>query len=275
MGLRDWLGLVRVGNCLVISIAPLTGYLVGKGSSLSAALPLSLSAALVAAWGNIVNDYFDAEADAVTKPWRPIPSGKVAPEKAAAVAFAAAALGVALGFTCSLLCGLTAAAAAVLLYLYSWRLKKSGLAGNILVAALSALSILYGAAASPAPWRALLPAAYAFTIMLGREILKGVEDLAGDAKRGVRTLAATGGPEFAVKISAAVLLAVVAASPLPLLAGYGLAYLVFAVAGVDVPVLAAILYVKKKPEARAWRATRLLKISLLSGLLAFLAGELA
>lgn len=270
----DWLRLLRAGNCAVVSLGAYTGYVAGRGGSLPQGVLVAVSAALVAAWGNIVNDYFDLESDAISKPWRPLPSRRISPGSAVSASLLLLAAGLALGFLVSPLCGFTAVLASALLFLYSWRVKALGLPGNVLIAFLAALNVVYGALASPEPWRSLLPSAYAFLIILGREVLKGVEDLEGDAARGVKTVASTLGARAALRVSAVLLLAVVALSPLPLLSGYGALYALFAFGGVDAPIALALLKAGPEPR-RAWIATRILKVPLLMGLLAFLVGGLA
>ncbi|RLF03871.1 MAG: MFS transporter [Thermoprotei archaeon] len=269
---RDWLGLARVGNCLIISLAAYTGYLLGGGVDSTTALLLSTAVALVAAGGNILNDYYDREVDSVSKPWRPLPSGRISPRAALVAAASAFTLGVLTSFYVSTLCGLTAALASLMLHLYSWRVKRMGFPGNLLIAFLSALSVAYGALASPRPHRSLLPAIYAFLIISGREVMKGIEDLEGDRRIGVRTIAVVKGPGAALKVSSLLLLSVVAISPIPMLVGYGLLYAFFAFMGVDAPIVTVLLYVRRDPVSRAWSATRILKIPLFSGLLAFLLG---
>lgn len=264
--------LLRLGNCAIIAVAAIVGYTIGGGRDASTALLLSLAAASLGGWGNIVNDYFDVSVDRVNKPWRPLVKGVVKPREALALGFTLAATGVLLSVLSGSLCALVAAAAALLLFLYSWRLKRSGLPGNITVASLSALSIVYGGLASPRPFASLLPALYAFVVILGRELAKGLEDVKGDAATGVKTVAVVHGPKAAVVASAAVLLALVAMSPLPVLLGYGPGYLAAALLGVDLPVIYAIALLARDPLANAWKATRVLKIPLLMGLVAFLLG---
>uniref|UniRef100_A0A7C3WWE7 MFS transporter n=1 Tax=Thermofilum pendens TaxID=2269 RepID=A0A7C3WWE7_THEPE len=235
--------------------------------------PFPWAAASVGGWGNVVNDYFDISVDRVNKPWRPLAKGVVKPQESLALGFLLATLGILLSAFVSLFCALVAAAAVFILFLYSWRLKRSGLPGNLAVAFLSALSIIYGGLASPNPPASLLPALYAFVVILGRELAKGLEDVQGDAAAGIRTVAVVHGPRAAVLASAAVLLTLVAMSPLPaLLLGYGPGYLAVALLGVDMPVVYALALLAKAPLANAWRATRVLKISLLMGLVAFLLG---
>ena len=76
-----------------------------------------------------------------------------------------------------------------------------------------------------------------------------------------------------MQASGAVLLALVAISPLPaLFLGYSTRYLALALLGVDLPILYALRLLWRNPVANAWRATRILKIPLFMGLLAFLLG---
>ncbi len=271
--LAAWLRLFRAGNCAIIALAAYTGYLVGGGKGVGEPLLLAVSAAIVAAGGNAVNDYFDAEVDAVNKPWRPIPSGAISRTAALVATLAAYAVGVGLGFLVSPLCGLVAALAAALLFLYSWRVKRMGLPGNVLIAFLSALNVVYGALVVPAPYYALIPAAYAFLIIAGREVLKGLEDLRGDSELGIGTIAVAKGPRAALAVSTALLLSVVAISPIPLSMGFGPLYAALAFGGVDLPIAVALAYAWRDPLGRGWRATRILKLPLFAGLLAFLLGR--
>ncbi len=272
MALVDWLRLARAGNCLVIALGVLTGYIVGGGSALNPPWLLMASAALVAAGGNSLNDIMDVEADRVSKPWRPLARNSIRRGEALAFATATLGCGVALGFTYNTLTGLIAVIASLLVVLYDVSLKAMGVPGNIVIALLSSLNIVYGGVVAPRPLQSLLPALFAFLLVLGREFMKGLEDIQGDVQAGYRTLASTRGPRAAFAASAFTLLTVVALSPLPLLYGYGLPYLLLAVAGVDVPVVLTILYASGDFVHRAWRATRLLKLPIVAGLLAFLAG---
>jgi len=265
--------LIRPGNCLIIGFAALVGYTIGGGSDPLKASLLFLGAAMLGAWGNIINDFFDLEVDKVNKPWRPLAKGIITPRQGLTLGLLLASLGIALSIYVSLVCGVLAVASFLLLFIYSWRAKSSGLPGNILVSLLSALNILYGGVASPKPQLSILPSIYAFTIILGRELAKSLEDIKGDAEAGIKTIAVQHGPRTAMQASGAVLLALVAISPLPaLFLGYSTRYLALALLGVDLPILYSLRLLWRNPVANAWRATRILKIPLFMGLLAFLLG---
>ncbi len=271
---RAWLELIRIGNALAIGFAAVVGYRVAGGHSLHEALILFLSAMMIGSFGNAINDYLDREIDLINKPWRPIPSGRISAREALIGSIAMLVLGLTLSSMLPLTCFVIACIAAVILFLYSWKLKKLGFLGNLTVATLSSLCIVYGGlAASAKTARYLLPAVYAFLVILGREILKGIEDVVGDRMHGVNTIAVKYGIRTATVVGFAILFSVVAISPLPyLLYDYNLLYLALAIIGVDIPVIIASLIMRKPTPERAWRATRLLKAPLICGLLAFYLG---
>lgn len=270
--LRAWLSLVRIGNTIAVGLAAFVGYVI-CGGDLSSYKPLLLfiAASSIAAGTYVINDYFDRDIDSVNKPWRPIPSGLVSARMAYAVALGLLCTGVAISMTISIPSLVIAIVAAILSYLYSWKLKKMFIVGNIVVSLSAALSIIYGGAATSNPIPASIPALYAFLINLGREFVKGIEDVEGDKMYGVNTLATRYGVHTAYTASLTVLLLLVAISPLPFIAlNYSLMYLLIAVVGVDIPILVALFTARKKDPESAWRATRIMKISLLMGLIAFL-----
>ncbi len=103
--------------------------------------------------------------------------------------------------------------------------------------------------------------------------MKGIEDIEGDKNAGIRTIALVYGVRKAVYVSTFVLALLIVASPVPVISfGYSMAYLAIALLGVDLPVLYAIKYLWSNPVENAWRATRILKIPLAMGLIAFLVG---
>ena len=165
---------------------------------------------LLAAWavpplgwlgGHYLSDYFDRELDAIAKPHRPIPSGRLPARTALACGVLAmlcvAALAVLTGWRTSLIAVL--AVAAVLAY--GLRLKALGIAGNLVRGALGALALLYGAATvPPLDWTALLPFVAAFWLHDTCSNLVGtLRDVDGDRAGGYRTLPVTHGTATGVR----------------------------------------------------------------------------
>lgn len=233
---------------------------------------LLAATALVTAAGNVINDIYDRDIDSLNRPGRPIPSGAVGVPSAAW--FYGALLAAALLSALLLPTVQTAwiAAWAALLHLYSWKLKRVLLAGNLLVSAVSASGFLLGAAAGGSIRAGIVPAAYTFVFVMGREIVKDVEDIEGDGSCGARTLPVVAGPAAALNLSAAVFIALAVAFPLPWALGiYGESYIVLMLVSV-IPLLAAsaVLAVRRRriPAVRT-----MLKTGMFFGIAAFYLGS--
>ena len=79
---------------------------------------------------------------------------------------------------------LVGAAALVVMIVYSPLLKRRGLLGNVAVVLVAGLPLLYGAIAVYRPAAGLVPWTLAAWLHLVREIVKDLDDQAGDAALG-------------------------------------------------------------------------------------------
>jgi geranylgeranylglycerol-phosphate geranylgeranyltransferase len=153
--------------------------------------------------GHYLSDYFDRDLDALAKPHRPIPSGRLPARVALACGVLAmlcvAVLAVLTGWRTSLIAVL--AVAAVLSY--GLKLKALGIAGNLVRGALGALALLYGAAcAPPFGWKVLLPFVAAFWLHDTCSNLVGtLRDVDGDRAGGYRTLPVTHGTATGARVA--------------------------------------------------------------------------
>ena len=264
---------------LVIAAAgvALGGLLVGGGWPGAEAgrrlLVAALSAVLIGGGANALNDLFDLAIDRVNRPRRPLPAGRATPVVAKGLWVALSAAGVALSFALSAAHVAMALFAALALFAYSAWLKRRGLAGNVLVALVLGLALVYGGWAVGPPEAALVGAAFAFLTTLAREITKDLEDVRGDAAAAAQTLPLRYGPRRAADVAALVVALAVALTPLPFLAlGYGGLYLGLVLFAV-VPLLVALrLLLTSDPVASAYRASAALKWSMVLGLVALAAG---
>jgi geranylgeranylglycerol-phosphate geranylgeranyltransferase len=267
--------LVRLGNCAFAGVAALVGAVVGIGLA-AAVAPAGLVAALVTALGtaagNAVNDYYDVDVDAVNDPERPIPSGRVTRRGARTVAVVAFAL--ALGITVLLLPPLAVLIGVVNLALlvgYSSHLKRTPLLGNVAVAYLTGSAFLFGGAAVGAVAATAVLFGLAALATLGREIVKDVEDLAGDREMGAATLPVRYGERPALAVASAAVVVAVLLSPVPYLAlsPFGTAYLVAVV-----PADAVLLAGAGLSWRDASRGQTVLKLGMVVAMVAFVAGRL-
>jgi geranylgeranylglycerol-phosphate geranylgeranyltransferase len=228
------------------------------------------TAFFIGSGGNIINDYYDRNVDAINKPWRPIPSGLIKPREALIMSLIFFVIGMLLALSHSIVCSLIAFIAIVLVYLYSYCLKKVFLVGNITIAFLTALAIIYGSAFSQFTIHVALASLYAFLFNLGREFLKGIEDVEGDKMFGIITIASIYGTQVAFYISVTVFILLIMLSIMPIfILGYGVAYAVLALF-VDVIVIISLMYARSLRSYDALKATRMLKSAAFAGLFAFL-----
>ncbi len=266
--------LIRIGNLLILAFA------VGLGGVLSAGpqaltgeefpllLLVAVSAVAIAAAGNAINDIYDQHIDLVNRPDRPLPSGAITRGKATLVWAGGTGLGILLGLSVSFSHSLVAMGCAGLLYTYSARLKAMPFVGNLAVAVLAGMAVVYGAlrgGLAPPVWAG---AGFAFSATLAREIVKDVQDMEGDASSGLRTLPISWGDKKATLAASMILLLTVLASPLPFLVmGYGGIYLI-AVLVTDAVLLRAVWILLERGEAFALRASRLTKWGMVLGIVA-------
>ncbi len=147
-----------------------------------------LTGALVAAGANAINDVFDIDIDRINRPERPLPRGALtiydAKKMWLILSIAALIINLFLNLTALLIVILSI----VLLYLYSARLKRTVLAGNLVIGLMTGMAFIYGGIVIGRIERAVVPAVFAFLVNLARELLKDVEDLEGDRKENAVTL---------------------------------------------------------------------------------------
>ena len=224
----------------------------------------------------VLNDYFDREIDAINEPKRPLPAGIVKPAEAVSFAIVLAAL----GFLYSAYSGfwtlLIAAASMVVMIAYNARIKRFGLLGNALVSINVAIPFIYGGFAVGSPsWPLGIFALLAFLSSLGREIMKGIVDVAGDSARGIRSLAATRGNAKAAKAGAILFCAAVVLSVVPVVLGLVSNYYLPLVAICDIGFLLTAYSLLTNPTPRnAKRSKNYVLVWMTFGLLAFVIGTL-
>ncbi len=232
---------------------------------------LLLSTALVTAAGNVINDWFDRDIDAINKPRRPIPSGGV-PPRAALVLYIVLLAALVLCLTrLPSPEALWVAVWAVLLHIYSWKAKRAYLAGNLLVASVVSSAFLLGAFASGDIFAAVVPALFTFFFVLGRELVKDTEDLAGDRECGARTVPVLSGSGAALTAAAVIFIGLAISIPLPYIYGiFGKAYLVTMLLSVlPILVVSSVFCLRRRSPAFV---SLLLKLGMFLGVAAFYLG---
>ncbi|OYV09372.1 MAG: 4-hydroxybenzoate octaprenyltransferase [Methanosaeta sp. NSP1] len=243
--------ILRPFNCLMASAAAIIGLALAGGMQPWDTGLIFLAVFLITGAGNAINDYYDREIDAINRPGRPLPSGRISP--AAAWRYSMALF----------------LADSALLFFYARNLKAMPLSGNICVAFLTGSTFLFGGAAvgMQGLMTNQVPFFLSFLVSMSREIAKDIEDMAGDLVGGARTLPILAGERLSRALAAGFALAAVALSFLP---PFGRGYLVV-VAVADILFLLSVKMILKGDATGAQKA---LKKGMAVALVAFLAGAL-
>jgi geranylgeranylglycerol-phosphate geranylgeranyltransferase len=278
MNPRGMLDLIRPVNCVMLGFAVVVGAFVSKPPAVPA-LQLALgffTGFFMCAYSMAVNDIYDTEVDRVNRPDRPIPSGRILVTQASRLSRAMLAV----GLVCSILSFNPLAVVIALAYgfiswLYNSRAKKTGLPGNLIVASSLAIPFIYGGVVSGGSiGRSLLlmMALTAFFSGVGREVVKSMADVEGDAKRHVNSLARAHGLGFASGVGALFFVLAVLTSWVPLLLP-GLSNQLYAY-GVIIPdvifVSLAVAIVARHDPRSAYRVKRIALAGMTVGLLVFI-----
>jgi len=263
------LTLVRARNLLLSAAGVAIGGFLAQGH---VAMPDVLlwamaSAALLGAAGNVANDLADVDADRVNRPGRPLVGGAVSVPAALLIGGMAGGLGLLSAWMVETRLFLIALAALLVMLAYSPVLKQRGLLGNLAVAVVASLPMIYGATAV-GWWRGgLVASVLAALLHFSREIVKDLADVAGDAAQGRRTIPIRYGPGTAFLLAAGALILFVPASLAPYFSGwYGHRYGIVVIV-LDIGVLALVARLLAQQAAGASAA---LKTAMFTGLVALL-----
>jgi len=280
--------LMRPLNSAMGALAVIAGALVAAGPGLlasSALTAVALAAAVAFLYtgaGNTLNDYYDRYSDRVNHPRRPLPSRRMRAESARKFSIALFASGMMgamfIGFPQpNLMCIFIAVLNSLLLAGYEMRLKRSGFLGNLTVSWLTASLFLFGGAAAQLavppslfPPSVLALSLLAFLASVGREIIKGMEDVKGDRDR--RTLPRVLGIRTSGYLAGFWTLLAVGFSTIPVypLGVFRPEYYLPPVVLADGIFIYSVLVVFRNPGM----ASQTTKLAMLVALVAFLAGAL-
>ncbi len=279
MGFKAGLDLIRPANCVMIGFAVIVGFFVSKPVEVKTIQGVLgfLTGFFICAYSMSVNDILDIEVDKVNRPDRPIPSGRVSTQAAVRLSLLVLVAGVAASvLTLNPIAVAIALTYAFLSWLYNNRAKQTGLPGNLIVASSLAIPFIYGGVVSGGSLTRsllLMMALTSFFSGVGREVVKAMADVEGDAKRGVNSIARSGGARAASRVGAVFFLFAVVTSWIPL--ALGLANQFYTI-GVVVPdavfiYLAASILVRRD-AANAHRVKRIALAGMAVGLIVFVGG---
>ncbi len=272
------LRMIRPVNCAMMGLAVIVGEVMALGGGFllwPALIGFAVGFLLLGA-AMTTNDYFDVDIDRVNQPERPLPSGSVKPSQALWAAAILITGGLLLAATINLFTFGIAALSQMLMAYYNARGKRTGLPGNVVVSVNVGIPFVFGGFAVGNMNLALgFFTLLSFLSSLGREVTKGIADIPGDSKIGVRTVAVKSGPKTASRVAALFFLLAVLLSLLPLVTRVvSWVYIPWVIACDTGFVYTSLSLLRKTTAENARRQKQLALVWMMLGLLAFLFGAL-
>lgn len=270
-----YLRLTRPVNGVIAGLSVLAGVFISGGDITGhAAVLAACSGWFLCAGANVLNDCIDVEIDRKNGLKRPLVTGAAKRDIAIVVWVIMYGAGIGLSTLVSLAHAGIAAIAILGTVMYNTRLKKAGFTGNLIAGGVASLAFLYGGLLGPTPVLALVPTFFAFFFHLGREILKDLEDVAGDFAGQVGSVPLRYGISEARTIITGTFVLLIIITIIPYILGwYGPIYLatVALVNGIIIYVLWSLW--RDLSPLNAGRLSRILKVDMVIGLIAVCLGR--
>jgi 4-hydroxybenzoate polyprenyltransferase len=150
---------------------------------------LSASTILIAAGGYVINDYYDIKIDYINRPQKVVVGKLIKRRIALTTHIVFSFFGIVIGVFVNLYVGAVNLVAVFLLWFYSNHLKRLPFVGNLIIALLTATSLMVIMILYPTNHLLVfIYAIFSFFINLIREIIKDIEDWKGDQVFGCKTL---------------------------------------------------------------------------------------
>jgi geranylgeranylglycerol-phosphate geranylgeranyltransferase len=276
-----FLELIRYRNCAMAGLAAVIGGGIAYSASSAAPgeindiiclFPVFITVFLITGAGNAINDYFDAGIDAVNRPERPIPSGRLRKGFAYKFSIFLFAGGILASYFIGAIPFFIALFNSFLLYLYAFSLKRKVFVGNLSVSYLTGSTFLFGGAAYGLKGIEATSVLFFLSMLatLAREIVKAIEDMEGDRKDGAVTLPIRIGERPSAYIASGVGILAVLLSPVPFITGlFNTSYLLVVGIADIIFLYAVLLILKNNPSA----SSKYFKVAMFFALVAFIAGS--
>ncbi|MBP2046468.1 UbiA family prenyltransferase [Methanobacterium aggregans] len=199
--MNAYLEILRPGNALMAVVAIFLVALINGTFNLNVFLA-AVAVFMATGAGNAINDYFDHRIDAINKPQRPIPSGRISLKNAGRYSAALFIIAIAIGFYINILPGIIVLLSSLLMIWYAYNLKRKCLIGNLSISFLTGLCFVFGGVVVGHIYVSIALGFYAFLMTISREIVKDMEDVEGDREEGATTLPIVHGKKSASILAA-------------------------------------------------------------------------
>jgi geranylgeranylglycerol-phosphate geranylgeranyltransferase len=224
--MNAYLEILRPFNALMGVIAVLLVAIISGNFTIY--VPVACVIVFIFTWaGNAINDYVDHKIDAINKPERPIPSGRISLRAAAIYSISLFTISTIMALVIGIIPGIIVVLSAILMFLYAYRLKKSCLIGNMSIAFLTGLCFVFAGVVLQTIFLSVLLGFYAFLMTMAREIVKDMEDVEGDSAEGASTFPIRYGMRASSTLAAVFMIVASLTSPLLFFIGiFNIIYLI-------------------------------------------------
>lgn len=283
--MNAYLEIIRPGNAIMAVIAVVLVAIIGKNYG----IPIILGATavfLATGGGNVINDYFDHKIDAVNKPDRPIPSGRISLRTARNYAYFLFIAAIILGFTISNFVNnwipcIIVILSSLLMYYYAHTLKKVALIGNLAVSLLTGLCFVFGGfiigldtMSNGIIIISIYLGFFAFLMTMAREITKDMEDIEGDKLEEAKTFPIKYGLNKSSYLAGFLMVLASILSPILYFNGiFNFYYLIFLSIAIIAFFYGAYTILKDQSPESCKKASKLVKIGMMIAFISFAIGS--
>lgn len=272
--MNAYLEILRPGNAVMAVIAIFLMMLISGNFTLAPFLA-TFVVFIVTGAGNAINDYFDYKIDAINKPKRPIPSGRVSRKAAGIYAISLFIIGIIVAFSTGIfLLAMIALLSSILMIYYAYDLKRRVLIGNISISFLTGLCFVFGGIAVGEILTSIYLGFYAFLMTLAREIVKDMEDVEGDKKEGATTFPIIHGMRTSSILAASFMIIASITSPVLYFIGiFNIFYLLPLFVAIIVFLVGALSILKDQSVENSAKVSKRIKMGMGIIFLAFAVGS--
>ncbi|MGZ7095010.1 MAG: UbiA family prenyltransferase [Methanobacterium sp.] len=271
--MNAYLEILRPGNAVMAVIAIFLMMIITGNFTLSPLLACFVVFVVTGA-GNSINDYFDYKIDAINKPRRPIPSGRISRNVAGVYSSSLFVIGIIVAFYASFLLGMIAFLSSLLMIYYAYSLKRKIIIGNLSISFLTGLCFVFGGIAVDAISTSIYLGFYAFLMTMAREVVKDIEDAEGDRKEGAKTLPIIYGMKTSSIIAASFMIIASITSPVLYFIGiFNILYLPVLFIAIVIFLIGAVSILKDQSVLNCATVSKRIKLGMGVTFLAFAIGS--
>lgn len=270
--MNAYLEIMRPGNAVMAVVAVLLMSIISGVFTINVLLGCIVVFIITGA-GNSINDYFDHKIDAINKPHRPIPSGRISLKIAGFYSLTLLLIGTILAFIIGLIPGIIALSTSILMIYYAYSLKRQFLIGNIVISFLTGLTFVFGGVIVGELQASIILGFYPFLATIAREIVKDMEDVEGDKIEGANTLPIVSGMKVS-SIIAALFLVILLTSPVIYFLGIlSITFIPFLIVALIIFLYNAVSILKDQSIENTRKVSGMLKLGMLVILIGYGVGS--